>query len=376
MIYLTKSENSASIINRSNDCEYPEKSIYRTYLFSTVKLIRFGAVFIVILIIVIPVFTTSSDSTIISKQHSSENALELIHNNFVQTEPGYQGFINTEKLQRINPETETNAAPMILSGGTDKVTFNESGLPSGEIWYVNLSGNHSSGPIVSHNYTFHLANNSYSYSIGTPMKIYHANGGIINVSSSASTEQIRFNPYVYQVNLTESGLARFTCWSVNFNGSYCTSFASMTFNETNGTYHYKVCNLTFYNTEQQKGIIVVNGQSVNRSIVFVGYAILKGVISPSNAVLNVNGTVEKLNESGTFCLKLKPGLYNITVSASGYDTVTYNGCNLSIAMTTIMVNLQHNYFSPESNIILGVVIFGAVFLIAVIVIFLRNKAER
>ena len=117
MIYLTKSENSASIINRSNDCKYPEKSIYRTYLFSTVKLIRFGAVFIVILMIVIPVFATSSDSTLMSKQQPTENALELIHNNFVQTEPGYQGFINTEKLQRINPETETNAAPMILSGG-------------------------------------------------------------------------------------------------------------------------------------------------------------------------------------------------------------------------------------------------------------------
>ena len=340
------------------------------------KLIRFVAVFIVILMVIIPIFAMTPQTTLINRQPPAENTLELIHNNFVQTEPGYHGIINAQKLQRINPKTETTATPLIFSYGTDNVTFNESGLPSGDVWYVNLSGNYSSGPIVTHNYTFHLENKTYSYCIGTTVKIYHANGGIINVSSSASTEQIHFNPYVYQVNLTESGLARFTPWSVNFNGSYCNSVVSMTFNETNGTYHYKVCNLTCYNIEQQKGIIVVNGQSVNLSIVFVGYAILKGVISPSNAILTVNGTVEKLNESGTFCMKLKPGIYNITVSASGYDTVTYNGCNLSIAVTTIMINLQHNYFSPESNIILGIVIFGAVFLVAVIVIFLRNKAER
>ena len=55
---------------------------------------------------------------------------------------------------------------------TYKVTFTETGLPSGTTWYVNLSNGMDSGAITGTSYSFSLANGTYSYTIATSDKTY------------------------------------------------------------------------------------------------------------------------------------------------------------------------------------------------------------
>ncbi len=340
------------------------------------KLIRFGAFLAVILMIGIPIFETASQPALINMQLSTINTLELIRNSDVQVQSGDHGFKNKQNPMSSQHKIEIPENRPQLSHATNNVTFNESGLPTGDVWYVNLSGNYSSGPIINNNYTFHLANKTYSYCIGTTSKIYHANGGTISLPTLNSTEQINFYPFVYEVNFTEKGICEPNFWSLNFNGSIYYSGSSIIFNETNGTYNYTICNLPNYNITQQKGIIIVNGQSVQRFIIFVGFAILKGIITPTNAVFKFNGTVEKLNASGTFCMKLKPGIYSYSVSAFGYETQNGYRCNLTPATTFIIINLQRYSFLEKSHLIFIALVFGAVVLMAVVAIQLRKKLKR
>lgn len=339
------------------------------------KLIRFGAVFLVILMVATPIFETSSQPALMNIQLSTRPTIELMDNHAVQTESVFQCHKDKQTPKTNEHKIEIPGNPLRLSYATDNVTFNESGLPHGDVWYVNLSGNYSSGPIVTHNYTFHLSNKTYSYVIGTTVKIYHANGGIISLPTSNSTEQINFYPYVYDVNFTGKGLYGYNVWSVDFNGRICSSFTSMTFHVTNGTYHYTICNLTNYNITQPKGIIVVNGQPVQHCVILVGFAILKGIITPTDAAFTFNGTVEKLNASGTFCMRLKPGIYSFTVSALGYDTDTQNRLNLTAGTTIMRINLQLYSFLERSHLIFIATVFGSVFLVAGIAYFLRKKVN-
>ena len=351
------------------------KAIYISVIWGKVKLIRHGTILIIIIMVLFPSFFVSTPFVTNNQQLWSQRSSELINNNSIHTESCYHYSQSINNLQKIYNKIEVPVIESDLSNGADNVTFNESGLPGGNIWYVNLSGNLSSGAINSSSYTFHLLNNNYSYCIGTPMKIYHANGGVLNASRSTSAVQVSFCPYFYQVNLTEKGLANYTYWSVDFNGSHYYALPSVTINETNGTYNYTVCNLTNYNIEQPNGTIVVNGKSVNRCITFVGFAILKGIVSPPNAILKVNGTIVKLNESGTFCIKLKPGSYNISISCSGYETFNHDGFRLSIATTILTVRLVSDGSTLLYKIVYVSIIFGAVSLVILYVFYLRKKGK-
>ncbi|MEM0139088.1 MAG: thermopsin [Ferroplasma sp.] len=78
---------------------------------------------------------------------------------------------------------------------TYNVTFTETGLPSGSIWYVNITGAVPSGPISSSSYNLSLTNGTYSYTIATANIAYHGpssgkfvvNG--INISKPVAFEQ-------------------------------------------------------------------------------------------------------------------------------------------------------------------------------------------
>ena len=340
------------------------------------KFIWFGAAIIIILTVFFPMFIGSYQPIIINGPISDHNNLQMINNDSIQVPVGHHVFPFNHNISRNNAQIKFISEKSNSANSTHNLTFNETGLPQGDIWYVNLSGNHSSGPIYSSIYTFHLTNNSYSYCIGTPMKIYHAKGGNVNISKGNYTEKVDFYPFVYQVNLTETGLSTLGIWCVDFNGNNYTAFGSIEFNETNGTYHFTVYNWTCYNAEQWNGVIVVDGRSVNQTITFMGFTILKGIITPANAVLTVNGTVEKLNESGTFCLRLQPGRYNITISASGYNTMTFYETNMSAGVHIIQIDLASNMSQLISKIKFVAVIVAPGFLIIGAAFFFRKKQKK
>ncbi|MEM3862292.1 MAG: S53 family peptidase, partial [Thermoplasmatales archaeon] len=110
----------------------------------------------------------------------------------------------------------TNTAPQTLAvdGGsliipvtftstsvlTYKVEFIESGLPSGN-WYVNITGQQSSGPIPSSQltYSIYLPNGSYSYSVSTGNNLYKPSpsSGSFTVNGVPVSMSISFSEVTY-----------------------------------------------------------------------------------------------------------------------------------------------------------------------------------
>jgi hypothetical protein len=66
-----------------------------------------------------------------------------------------------------------------------KVTFTETGMPSGTAWYVNITGQNSSEKLVSSSYSVNLTNGSYAYEISYPSYISKDYSGMLTVNGSS-----------------------------------------------------------------------------------------------------------------------------------------------------------------------------------------------
>lgn len=72
------------------------------------------------------------------------------------------------------------------------VTFTETGLPSGIIWYVNSTLMASSGPQSESSYTIGLSNTTYSYFASSNDKSYHDINGTFTVSGHSISVSLKF----------------------------------------------------------------------------------------------------------------------------------------------------------------------------------------
>ena len=132
------------------------------------------------------------------------------------------------------------------------VRFNETGLPAGTAWSVTLNGipTPSNGSTV---YTA-LPNGTYPYAI-SPVPSFHPSpsSGTVVVNGSSVTTLVRFDR-VYAVNFTETGLPSGTSWSVDVNGSSNSSTgATVSFQQPNGTYPYRIGNLSGWTAIRPRG---------------------------------------------------------------------------------------------------------------------------
>lgn len=85
--------------------------------------------------------------------------------------------------------------PVKLPSAKYAVTFTESGLSPGTIWYVNLSDGLSSGPITGSTYTFYLANGTYTYEISVVSGYsVSTTSGSLGVSGSNISRTVTFSP--------------------------------------------------------------------------------------------------------------------------------------------------------------------------------------
>jgi len=121
------------------------------------------------------------------------------------------------------------------------VNFIEQQLLYGTPWYINITGLPSSGPIYTSNHSIMLQEGNYTFSVGTPNKIYHANGSSFTVNGTNLAENIVFSPVCFSVSFRESGLPSGIGWYINLSNNI-TSIQilvnSYVFSLTNGTYSY------------------------------------------------------------------------------------------------------------------------------------------
>ncbi|MEM3791054.1 MAG: hypothetical protein QW260_08295, partial [Thermoproteota archaeon] len=266
----------------------------------------------------------------------------------------------------------TNTAPQTLAvdGGsliipvtftstsvlTYKVEFIESGLPSGN-WYVNITGQQSSGPIPSSQltYSIYLPNGSYSYSVSTGNNLYKPSpsSGSFTVNGVPVSMSISFSEVTYSVTFTESGLPSGTMWYVNLsNGqSFSSTTSTISFSETNGTYSYTIATTDkIYKPSPSSGSFTVNGANVNQAITFslVTYTVTfteSGLSSGTMWYVNLSNGQSFSSTTSTLSFSETNGTYSYTIAttdkiykpfpSSGLFTV--NGANVNQAITFSLI---------------------------------------
>ncbi len=290
----------------------------------------------------------------------------------------YTGKSSSHAITMDSPITETAYFGKLYS-----VVFTESGLPSGTEWWVNLTNGQSFNSTAT-TITFNEVNGTYSYSVATINKSWSSGGGSFTVNGSSLSQSVTFTEVTYHVTLTESGLPSGTSWSVTLNGktsSYST--ASAVFALQNGTYTFEIGNVSGYSVSQSSLTVAVNAAGVSKVVSFSiirGY--LTGSISPSTAVVSVDGTVVAV-VNGQFNVTLSPGAYEVTATHSGYssyyDNITVSGgqsTHLAISMTRSPQSSPSNLINnPLIYIGIVIAVIVAVGAVAIIALGRRKKSQ-
>lgn len=212
---------------------------------------------------------------------------------------------------------------------TYKVTFNETGLPIGIVWYVNISGqrylNSNNSTITSE-----LPNGTYTFTIATPYKLYKPtqSSGVFVIEGKDFIFNVTFLLVTYVVIFFESGLPPSALWYVNISGqtpSGAIKSQSFSISLPNGTYFQTIDTgdkqyRPFYNTT-----FSVNGSSeiVQATFRLVSYEVIftqRGLYSGSWWYINSTGFLSFASSGAlrgsvdNYTVSLPNGSYILTVS--------------------------------------------------------------
>ncbi len=216
---------------------------------------------------------------------------------------------------------------VVFSLPTYQVTFSESGLPSGALWYVNVSGQppiSSSGSTTS----ISLISGTYSYSVSTGDKLYapSPSSGTFTVNGGPTTVSITFSAVKYPVVFTESGLPTGTLWYVNITGQSSLSSGSSTITASleNGTYSYTVSTGNKqYSPSTASSSFTVDGSSVSLSIAFTEatyrVTFTESGLPSGNWYVNISGSQSSgpiASSQSSYSVSLPNGSYTFSVSSS------------------------------------------------------------
>jgi len=235
------------------------------------------------------------------------------------------GYSSSLSSGNITVNGSSVRAEILFSPVTYGVTFTESGLPSGAAWYVNVSGQPSSGPQTSSIYSSSLPNGSYKFTVFTPDKEYKPSySGSFSVKEKAVSLSILFSLVTYSVTFTETGLPSGTLWNFTINGTVEQSSGNqLTIPLPNGSYPFTIGESSGFSSVPASGTVAVNGKNVSESVSFTYYIYVTGTISPSNASLYINGKLVHTT-NGSFNMTLTPGTYEFKTSSPGYGTLFSN----------------------------------------------------
>ncbi len=269
----------------------------------------------------------------------------------------YVAAENSSSLSVINSLTNTLVANIELTGYPLFPTYNPtdhsiyvSNLLAGGIQVVSSYGGIST--VLSSKtdqmefsepngtYTFVVASvNGYSISPQT---------GSMTVSGSQVSEAISFSEVLgYEVTFSQTGLRSGTSWSVTLGVSTISSTqSSITFTETNGSYAYKISNVTGYEVTPLSGVITISGSSVTKSVTFSELFPVNFVESnlPAGSTWTVTfAGISETSSSSTISFEELNGTYSFSVnSSSNYNASPPSG---SISVDGYAIN-QSVQFSP------------------------------
>ena len=239
------------------------------------------------------------------------------------------------------------------------VTFQESGLPMGGAWYIEMN---TSGGVPYYQFTTNssdvveVPNGSYRYEVTsqTPGFAPSNPSGPVVVAGAPRTVAVTFVvlPGYYAVVFTESGLPSGSAWAVSFNGSPTSVSNSTTVSELvlNGSYAYDVASVYGYSVSPVAGNVSVHGATVHVAVTFTAASMNLVTFSevglPAGTywyVVVENGTIYTFTDSialfaATGSLPFAAGCENSTLMADpaqGVLTVGGGSANQTIQFVPI-----------------------------------------
>jgi hypothetical protein len=226
------------------------------------------------------------------------------------------------------------------------VTFDETGLPSGAEWWINVGGT-SSLPSTTTTLSFPEPNGTWDYSVVTTNPLYASPGGSFAVHGAPVSEDVPFALVTYAVTFTERGLPSGTAWYLNLTQGppHGSTNSTISFVEANGTYDYTVAATDpEYAPLQPNGSFDVTGGAASEvaQFVLVTFPVTfteTGLPSGTNWSVSVNeGPVVFGTSVGKF--SLPNGTYSFAVGpVSGYTvnlssgTIVVKGAPVGLALT-------------------------------------------
>jgi len=151
---------------------------------------------------------------------------------------------------------------------TFTVTFEETGLPSGSVWWANITGG-SSLRSTDASATTDLANGTYDYSFQSQDPTYRGGTGVLDVDGEIQTVMVEFTLVEFAVTFEETGLPTGTVWWVNITDgpSLESDGTSVSTSLPNGTAAYTPASSN-HTLRAGAGTATVRGVPLTVSVVF------------------------------------------------------------------------------------------------------------
>jgi hypothetical protein len=252
----------------------------------------------------------------------------------------------------------TIVVPTLAPPSTYGATFTEAGLPSGTLWFANVTGHPSvSKGVASGSDTITVAglvNGTYSFTVAVNNKTWYtsaASGSFtISGANDPSAGSSTYDPFAaYRATFTETGIATGTNWTVTLNGvvesspSSAIAFPGI----VNGTYRFDVASVLGYVASPLSGVLTVNGADVSQVIEFTPilwgpYVVTfteTGLVTGTSWTVTLNGAAESGVGSSIAFPGIVNGTYGFSVGlVSGFiasplsGVVAINGADVSQAV--------------------------------------------
>jgi DNA-binding PadR family transcriptional regulator len=233
------------------------------------------------------------------------------------------------------------------------VTFNETGLPSGALWSVEMDGEWQE--TSASGLLFYEPNGTYSFEVydgnGSGPYVPNPSSGVVDLDGAGASVAITFGsaPVTFPVLFVETGLVFGTVWSVTFfNSTYGTDGTTLNASAPNGTYSFTVGNVSGYSPNPASGTVTIAGAAlaVNISFSTVPAAeqfavdvVESGLPSGSDWTATLNGTsynsttptIVFIESNGTYTLDVFATSANYTANYS--SPVAVDGAAVAVGVT-------------------------------------------
>ncbi|MFY9717710.1 MAG: thermopsin family protease [Thermoplasmata archaeon] len=245
-----------------------------------------------------------------------------------------------------------------FSPAATTIHFDETGLPDGMTWTVELTQGATTTPgsSVGASIAIDAVDGAYTYTVSAGNYTAGPASGSGTLPSDASVT-IAFTPTPSSIAFTETGLPAGTNWTVEFtqNGTttgYSGSTGTITIEAVQGAYDWSV------NAENYAATTAIGtGTLPTDPTVSVTFVVIDGTVSgtvlPTSGTLTIGTHSVTVQADGSYSITLAPGTYPVVLTAPGYYTYYTNTTVIDAKTTTLDLGL-HAVPAPAAKPLLGI----------------------